>query len=83
MPMTPAPARTIDSPADLRRLPRASCPLATQLRDFVLHSVSQTGGHLSSNLGTVELTVALHYVFNTPTTGWCGTWATRPTRTRS
>ncbi len=58
---------TIDSPADLRRLPRSDLPrLAQQLRDYVLTSVSQTGGHLSSNLGTVELTIALHYVFNTP-----------------
>jgi 1-deoxy-D-xylulose-5-phosphate synthase len=58
---------TIDSPADLRRLSRAQLrPLADELRAFVLDSVSQTGGHLSSNLGTVELTVALHYVFNTP-----------------
>ncbi len=58
---------SINSPNDLRRLPRSDLPrLAQQLRDFVLHSVSQTGGHLSSNLGTVELTIALHYVFNTP-----------------
>ncbi|PRD65550.1 1-deoxy-D-xylulose-5-phosphate synthase [Malikia granosa] len=58
---------TIDSPADLRRLTRAQLPaLATELRDFLLHSVARTGGHLSSNLGTVELTIALHYVFNTP-----------------
>nr|WP_297356917.1 1-deoxy-D-xylulose-5-phosphate synthase [uncultured Caldimonas sp.] len=58
---------TIQSPADLRRLPRAELKrLADELRDFVLHSVSQTGGHLSSNLGTVELTIALHYVFDTP-----------------
>jgi 1-deoxy-D-xylulose-5-phosphate synthase len=58
---------TIQSPADLRRLPRAELKrLATELREFVLQSVSQTGGHLSSNLGTVELTIALHYVFNTP-----------------
>jgi 1-deoxy-D-xylulose-5-phosphate synthase len=58
---------TINTPADLRRLPKAQLPaLATELRDFVLHSVAQTGGHLSSNLGTVELTIALHYVFNTP-----------------
>ena len=58
---------TIASPADLRRLQRQDLPrLAQQLRDYVLHSVSQTGGHLSSNLGTVELTIALHYVFNTP-----------------
>jgi 1-deoxy-D-xylulose-5-phosphate synthase len=58
---------TIDSPADLRALPRGQLQmLADELRAFVLSSVSQTGGHLSSNLGTVELTVALHYVFNTP-----------------
>ena len=58
---------TIDSPADLRRLGRAQLkPLVDELRQFVLDSVSRTGGHLSSNLGTVELTVALHYVFNTP-----------------
>ena len=57
----------LDSPADLRRLPRHQLPaLADELRDFVLQSVSRTGGHLSSNLGTVELTIALHYVFNTP-----------------
>lgn len=57
----------IDSPADLRRLNRADLEtLAHELRAFVLDSVSKTGGHLSSNLGTVELTIALHYVFNTP-----------------
>ena len=59
--------QTIDSPADLRRLPRAQLKqLADELRAYVLESVSKTGGHLGSNLGTVELTVALHYVFNTP-----------------
>jgi 1-deoxy-D-xylulose-5-phosphate synthase len=59
--------KTISSPADLRRLPRHELPkLADELRAYVLESVSQTGGHLGSNLGTVELTVALHYVFNTP-----------------
>jgi 1-deoxy-D-xylulose-5-phosphate synthase len=59
--------KTIDSPADLRRLPRGELQkLADELRAFVLESVSKTGGHLGSNLGTVELTVALHYVFNTP-----------------
>ncbi|GGC79759.1 1-deoxy-D-xylulose-5-phosphate synthase [Undibacterium terreum] len=58
---------TIDSPHDLRKLPRTQLsPLADELRQFVLDSVSKTGGHLSSNLGTVELTIALHYVFNTP-----------------
>lgn len=58
---------SIQAPADLRRLSRAQLkPLADELREFLLHSVAKTGGHLSSNLGTVELTVALHYVFNTP-----------------
>ncbi len=59
--------KTIDDPADLRQLDTADLrPLADELREFILQSVSQTGGHLSSNLGTVELTIALHYVFNTP-----------------
>jgi 1-deoxy-D-xylulose-5-phosphate synthase len=59
--------QTINSPADLRTVPRHQLPaLADELRSFVLNSVAKTGGHLSSNLGTVELTVALHYVFNTP-----------------
>src|SRR5690348_12263491 len=58
---------SIDSPADLRRLDRSELRgLATELRAFVLDSVSRTGGHLSSNLGVVELTLALHYVFHTP-----------------
>ena len=58
---------SINSPADLRRLERKQLPqLATELRAFLIESVSQTGGHLSSNLGTVELTIALHAVFNTP-----------------
>src|ERR1700760_2223041 len=58
--------KSIDDPADLRRLDRRQLqPLADELRAFVLDSVSQTGGHLSSNLGTVELTIALHYVFDT------------------
>jgi len=57
----------IDSPADLRALERAELPkLAEELRAFLIESVAKTGGHLSSNLGTVELTIALHYVFNTP-----------------
>ncbi|MBI5276202.1 MAG: 1-deoxy-D-xylulose-5-phosphate synthase [Burkholderiales bacterium] len=58
---------TINDPTDLRRLPRTQLkPLAEELRAYVLDSVSKTGGHLSSNLGTVELTIALHYVFDTP-----------------
>ena len=58
---------SIDQPSELRNLSRAQLPgLANELRQFLLESVARTGGHLSSNLGTVELTVALHYVFNTP-----------------
>ncbi len=59
--------KSIQSPADLRALERRQLPeLARELREFLIQSVSSTGGHLSSNLGTVELTIALHYVFNTP-----------------
>jgi 1-deoxy-D-xylulose-5-phosphate synthase len=58
---------SIDSPAQLRQLDRKQLSqLAGELRTFLIDSVSQTGGHLSSNLGVVELTIALHYVFNTP-----------------
>ena len=57
----------VHSPADLRRMNRVELKqLATELREELLQSVSRTGGHLSSNLGTVELTIALHHVFNTP-----------------
>ena len=59
--------QAIDSPQDLRKLPRHDLTrVADEVRQCVLDNVSKTGGHLSSNLGTVELTVALHYVFNTP-----------------
>jgi len=58
---------TVNDPADLRKLERRQLArLADELRAYVLQSVSQTGGHLSSNLGTIELTIALHYVFETP-----------------
>ena len=58
---------TIDLPSDLRRLERRQLPqLARELREFLVESVSQTGGHFASNLGCIELTVALHYVFDTP-----------------
>src|SRR5882672_5177635 len=58
---------TVDDPALLRTLDRKQlAQLAAELRAFIVDSVSSTGGHLSSNLGTVELTIALHYVFNTP-----------------
>ncbi len=59
--------QTINDPTELRQLDRSQLHcLAEELRAFLLESVSRTGGHLSSNLGTVELTIALHYVFNTP-----------------
>lgn len=59
--------QAINDPVELRKLSRAQLPiLAAELRACLLDNVSKTGGHLSSNLGTVELTVALHYVFNTP-----------------
>ncbi|HLR13674.1 MAG TPA: 1-deoxy-D-xylulose-5-phosphate synthase N-terminal domain-containing protein, partial [Burkholderiaceae bacterium] len=65
--MRPASLEQIHSPADLRALSRPELhEVAAELREFILQSVARTGGHLSSNLGTVELTVALHYVFNTP-----------------
>jgi len=58
---------TIQSPADLRLLAREQLPqLARELREFLVESVSKTGGHLSSNLGTVELSIALHYIYDTP-----------------
>lgn len=57
----------IQTPADLRKLERRDLDaVAKELRGFILESVSKTGGHLSSNLGTVELTLAMHYVFDTP-----------------
>ena len=57
----------IDSPADLRALERSELPaLADELRAYLIESVSRTGGHLSSNLGTVELSIALHYIYDTP-----------------
>src|SRR3990170_5742351 len=59
--------KSISTPHDLRQLEKSQLPrLAQELRAFLLESVSQTGGHLSSNLGTVELTIALHFVFDTP-----------------
>ena len=57
----------INSPLDLRELPRDELPaVAQELRDFMLDSIARTGGHFASNFGAVELTIALHYVFNTP-----------------
>ncbi|MBM2829337.1 MAG: 1-deoxy-D-xylulose-5-phosphate synthase [Gammaproteobacteria bacterium] len=57
----------INSPADLRHLPESELiPLAKELREFLLHTVSQSGGHFAASLGAMELTIALHYIFNTP-----------------
>jgi len=57
----------INSPADLRALPESDLiPLAQELREYLLHTVSQSGGHFAASLGATELTVALHYIFNTP-----------------
>ena len=57
----------INTPADLKPLSRSDLKeLAAELREFIIHSVSRTGGHLASNLGVIELTVALHHVFDTP-----------------
>jgi 1-deoxy-D-xylulose-5-phosphate synthase len=65
--LSPPLLASVNSPQDLRRLPRAQLrALADELRSYLLESVAKTGGHLSSNLGTVELSVALHYVFQTP-----------------
>ncbi|HEY1314200.1 MAG TPA: 1-deoxy-D-xylulose-5-phosphate synthase N-terminal domain-containing protein, partial [Steroidobacteraceae bacterium] len=58
---------SINAPEDLRRLPTTKLPgLAAELRQFLIQSVSTRGGHFAAGLGTVELTIALHYVFNTP-----------------
>lgn len=65
--MTKSLLNHIELPSDLRQLPESDLPqVADELREFLLQSVCATGGHFASNLGTVELTVALHYVYNTP-----------------
>ena len=66
--MNPSPLLDmIDTPQDLRRLEKKQLPqVAAELREFLLDSVGKTGGHFASNLGSVELTVALHYVYDTP-----------------
>ncbi|MEC8482780.1 MAG: 1-deoxy-D-xylulose-5-phosphate synthase, partial [Pseudomonadota bacterium] len=65
-PLTPL-LDAIDSPAELRQLPKKELPtLVRELREYMLYSVGQTGGHFGAGLGVIELTVALHYVFNTP-----------------
>ena len=59
--------RDIHSPADLKKIPVDQlAPIADQLRDYIIDTLSSHPGHLASSLGTVELTIALHYVFNAP-----------------
>ncbi|MBI5748069.1 MAG: 1-deoxy-D-xylulose-5-phosphate synthase, partial [Nitrospinae bacterium] len=58
---------TINSPVDLKKIERENLPkLSKEIREFIVDAVSKTGGHLASNPGVVELTIALHYTFNTP-----------------
>ena len=58
---------SVDSPQDLKNIPVEKLPeLAKEIRDMLLDTISKTGGHLSSNLGVVELTLEMHYVFNSP-----------------
>jgi 1-deoxy-D-xylulose-5-phosphate synthase len=66
-PHAPSLLELVDEPADLRRLPAAQLrPLAQELRDYLITSVSRSGGHFAAGLGVVELTIALHYVYDTP-----------------
>lgn len=74
---------TIHSPADVKRLTEKQTELlCLELRQFLVEQVSRTGGHLASNLGAVELTVAIHRVLIPPRTGWCSMWDTSATSTR-
>ena len=75
---------TIDDPSRLRELSvEELAQLADELRDFLIQTVSETGGHLSAGLGTVELTLALHHVFNTPEDRLVWDVGTRAIPTRS
>ena len=76
---------SIESPADLRALSYGELDqLSEEIREFIIETVTTTGGHLGSNLGVVELTIALHRVFDSPQATSCsGTRGTRPTSTSS
>ena len=75
---------SIETPADVKGLDHEQlAELCAEIRAFIVDTVTTTGGHLGSNLGAVELTVALHRVFDSPATCSCGTPATRPTCTSS
>jgi 1-deoxy-D-xylulose-5-phosphate synthase len=74
----------ITYPADLRQFPEAELPaVAAELREYLIESVGQSGGHFGAGLGVIELTVALHWVYDTPNDRLVWESATRPTRTRS
>ena len=83
--MNPSPLLDIiDTPQDLRRLEKKQLPqVAAELREFLLDSVGKTGGHFASNLGAVELTVALHYVYDTPEDHLVGMSVIKAIRTKS
>ena len=73
----------IDSPADLKKLSKEQLPeVCDELRQYIVDVVSVYGGHFGASLGVVELTVALHYIFNTPYDQLFGMWATRHTGTK-
>jgi len=75
---------TVETPADIRKLAKGQLrQLADELRAETISAVSVTGGHLGAGLGVVELTVAIHYVFDTPPTASSGTSAINAIRTRS
>ena len=75
--------RMVDGPAELKQLTRAQLPqLAAEMRAYLLATLDETGGHFGANLGVVELTIALHYVFDLADDALVWTTATRPTRTR-
>ena len=72
----------IDSPSDLRALTGEELTqVAQEARDTIISVITERGGHLASNLGVVELTLALHRVFDSPLTAWYGTQPTSYTRT--
>jgi 1-deoxy-D-xylulose-5-phosphate synthase len=74
----------IHEPADLRSSKRLNCrSVAQDIRDRMVDVISRVGGHFAPGLGVVELTIALHYIFDTPRTSSSGTSATRAIRTRS
>ena len=73
----------INSPEDLRRLRLDDLQdVAEEVRQYILETMSRVGGHTGASLGAVELAIALHSHLRLRTIGWCGTWATRHTRTK-